>query len=416
MPSPVSTLPPCIVLGMETQIGLGIVRELGRAGVPVIGIAHESDAIGLASRYLSRSMVVNPPRSVELIEAIRALGEEFGPCSLLTVSEANQAWLAQHRNSFGKVQPVVPTQEKLAIVLDKQRTLQAARAVGIDVPETIEFASLKQAHALASSLVFPAVLKWKDPNAVAKKLSANGLALLKAEYVYTREEFLAAVQRYEPLGEWPIVQAYCPGRGLGQFFYMHQRQAVRRFQHLRVAEWPPEGGFSSVCDSVPLEQHKALQEKSIALLRQIGWEGVAMVEYRWDPMTDQAVLMEINGRYWGSYPLAMHCHADFALISYYLESGLSLPALPDLHPGIRCRMMSTEIKRLARIFLHPELIVDRSFKIRRWAETVRFIMDFFRPGVRYYVWDRSDPLPFMADLKNILQKLVKRFQLRNGKP
>lgn len=408
MPSTAKVLPPCIVLGMETQIGLGIVRELGRAGVPVIGIGHEPNAIGLASRYLMRGLVVNPPRSPELISAIRALGEEFGPCCLLTVSEANLAWLGQHRNSFGTVRAVVPAQEKLALVLDKQQTLQAAREVGIDVPETIELSTMAHAKEIAKGFTFPAVLKWKDPNAVATKLSANKLPLLKAEYVYTAERFLAVTRRYEPLGEWPIVQAYCTGQGLGQFFYMHNGQAVRRFQHLRIAEWPPEGGFSSVCDSVPLEKHLALQEKSIALLRFIGWEGVAMVEYRWDAVTDKAVLMEINGRYWGSYPLAVHCHADFALLSYYLESGLDLPALPALRPAIRCRMMSTEIKRLVRIFLHPELIVDRTFKISRWREVVRFMTDFFKPHVRYYVWDKRDPGPYWTDVMNLFQKLLRR--------
>lgn len=406
---PVSkTAPPCIVLGMETQIGLGIVRELGRTGVRVIGIGHEPNAIGLASRYLMRGLVLNPPRSPELITAIRALGEEFGPCCLLTVSEANLAWLAQHRDSFGNVHPVVPAQEKLALVLDKQQTLQAARDVCINVPETVELTSMLHAQALAKSFTFPAVLKWKDPNAVSKKLSAHGLELLKAEYVYTQTEFIAVAERYQSLGEWPMVQAYCPGQGLGQFFYMHEGEAIRRFQHLRIAEWPPEGGFSSVCDSVPLEQHQALQEKSIALLRHIGWEGVAMVEYRWDPVTDRAVLMEINGRYWGSYPLAVHCHADFALLSYCLESALGLPALPALRPAIRCRMMSTEIKRLVRIFLHPELIVDRTFKVRKWDEAVRFVTDFFKPSVRYYVWDKSDPKPYLIDVMNLLRKLLGR--------
>lgn len=401
-------MPPCIVLGMETQIGLGIVRELGRAGVPVIGIGHDSNAIGLASRYLLRGLVVNPPRSPELIAAIRALGKEFGACCILAVSEANLAWLAQNRQVFGNVHPVVPAQEKLAIVLDKQQTIMAARDVGIDVPVTIELTSIVHAQALAESFTFPAVLKWKDPNAVAKKLSAHGLELLKAEYVYSQDQFLAVARRYQSLAEWPIVQSYCPGQGLGQFFYMHDGKAIRRFQHLRIAEWPPEGGFSSVCESVPLEQHQALQEKSIALLRHIGWEGVAMVEYRWDPLTDHAVLMEINGRYWGSYPLAVHCHADFALLSYYLESGLGLPALPALRPTIRCRMMSTEIKRLVRIFLHPELIVDRTFKVHKWGEVVRFVTDFFRSNVRYYVWDTSDFRPYLVDIKNLFRKLIKQ--------
>lgn len=408
MPLPIKCLPPCIVLGLETQIGLSIVRELGRAGVPVIGIAQEPNAIGLASRYLWRKYVVKEPRSAMLIEQIRALGEELGPCCLITVSEANLGWLALHREAFGKVHPVVPTAAKLNVVLDKQLTLQAAREVGIAVPQSVEPISMRQAQALAATFSFPAVLKWKDPNAVARKLSAHGLELLKAEYVYSPAEFLDVAKRYSPLGEWPIVQGYCPGRGLGQFFYMHRGEALRRFQHIRIAEWPPEGGFSSVCDSVPLDQHVALQELSIALLRHIGWEGVAMVEYRWDPQTDRAVLMEINGRYWGSYPLAMHSRAEFALISYYIENGLNLPALPKIRSSVRCRMVSTELKRLVRIWLQPDRIADRTFKIRPWAELMRFIVDFFRPATRYYVWCWTDPKPFAVDMKNMLVKLFVR--------
>ena len=133
-----------------------------------------------------------------------------------------------------------------------------------------------------------------------------------------------------------------------------------------------------------------------------------MVEYRWDPATDQAVLMEINGRYWGSYPLAVHCHADFALISYLLANGMAVPALPAVLDGYRCRMMSTEIKRLVRILFQRELIVDRSFKVRRWAETVQFIANFFRAKVRYYVWDIDDPKPFWVDAENLLRKVLRR--------
>jgi len=120
------------------------------------------------------------------------------------------------------------------------------------------------------------------------------------------------------------------------------------------------------------------------------------------------VLMEINGRYWGSYPLAVHCHADFALISYLLESGLGLPQLPPPRDRVRCRMVATEIKRLGRILFHPELIADKSFKIDRTAELLRFLADFFRPSSRYYVWAASDPLPFIIDAQNLVKKLRRR--------
>ena len=408
MPTSADPRPPCIVLGLETQIGLGIVRELGRAGVKVIGIAQSVDAIGLASRYITRGVVCAEQRSLQLLQTIRSLGDEWGECCLIAVSEANLVWLATHQGEFGLVHPITPTAAAMEIVLDKHRTLQIAQTVGISIPETAEPASLAEIHSLAQRFNFPAVLKWKDPAAVAGQLEAAGLEMVKAEYVYSAQELVDVGRRYLPIGQWPLVQSYCAGYGLGQFFYMHKGEAIRRFQHKRVAEWPPEGGFSSVCDSVPLTQHEELQQQSIDLLKAVGWEGVAMVEYRMNPTTGQAVLMEINGRYWGSFPLSVECGAGFALLAYYLHSNLGLPALQPSIGKMRTRMVATEIKRLGRIFLHPNLIVDRSFKIHRFDEVRRFIFDFFRPQVTYYVWSLSDPRPFFADIRNLLRKITFR--------
>ena len=83
---------------------------------------------------------------------------------------------------------------------------------------------------------------------------------------------------------------------------------------------------ASASASAP-DAHAALMERSEALLRAIGWEGPAMVEYRYDEATGAAVLMEINGRLWGSLPLAGHAGAEFALGTYYaLGLGRAPPA------------------------------------------------------------------------------------------
>ncbi len=393
---------PCIVLGLETQIGLAVVRELGRAGVPVIGIAHSAGAIGLRSRHLTQGLVVTQPRSEALLRTIRELGQAHGPCSLLAISEVNLSWLDQHRQELGAVKAALPGHDQLQWVLDKSRTLDAARRVGIAVPESHAPRSLDEALRLAPTLRYPQVLKWADPNAVAPLLRQHGLSLLKTEYVHDAAAWRAAMQRYAPLGCWPMAQSYCPGVGLGQFFYMHRGQAVRRFQHVRVAEWPPEGGYSSVCDAVPLDRHAELQALSIRLLQHIGWEGVAMVEYRWDPATDRAVLMEINGRFWGSFPLAVHAGAGFARLAHAAALGLPLPDLPPPASTLRCRMLSTELKRLVRIVAQPGRIADPMFVRRPGRELLRFVADFARPRVRYFVWSADDPRPWLRDLVNLV--------------
>jgi predicted ATP-grasp superfamily ATP-dependent carboligase len=396
---------PAVVLGVETQIGLAIVRELGRAGVPVIAVTHDARAIGLASRHVTQRVIAGPPRSDAVVRAINDLARSQGPVSLLTVSESNLAWLDSRRTDFDPlVHLAVPGAQALRSVLDKSLTLLAAAALGIVVPQTAQPDTLDEALALAERFPFPAVLKWRDANAVMPRLAAAGIVFAKAEYVYSADQMRKCARRYAAIGAWPMVQQYCPGQGLGQFFFMHQGQAVRRFQHRRVAEWPPEGGFSSVCDAVPLAQHAALQAQSVALLQALQWQGVAMVEYRHDPATGQSVLMEVNGRFWGSFPLAVAAGSGFALLAHAAALGGALPALDAPADRLRCRMVATEIKRLQRLWLSPGLIADRDFVRHPLRDSLRFVADFLRPGVRYYVWSGDDPGPFRQDLRNALSR------------
>jgi predicted ATP-grasp superfamily ATP-dependent carboligase len=399
--------PPCFVLGIETQIGVGVVRELGRAGVRVIGLANRSQSIGLRSRDLARGVVVGSTRDQNLIDRIRALGDEYGAGVLLAISETDLSWLIEHRDAFLPIKVVAPPADVFQRVLNKAETLALAERIGIHVPRTVNARSADEWRAACATVRYPVVVKWADPIAVMAHLRSHGLQLQKLEYAADESALVRIGERFAAAGVWPMIQEYCPGRGLGQFFFMHKGEAIRRFQHARIAEWPPEGGFSSVCDVVPLSRYPALQEQSVALLQAIGWEGCAMVEYRLDQGTDDAVLMEINGRFWGSFPLAVHAGAGFASLAYWIGSGQAPKALPPVNESLRCRMISTELKRLARILFQPKLIRDPFFRVRPAHEVWRFVSDFFRPDTRYYVWDRNDPGPFFADLKNYLLRVLK---------
>jgi predicted ATP-grasp superfamily ATP-dependent carboligase len=400
--------PPCLVLGIETQIGVGVIRELGRAGVRVIALANGERSVGLASRHVARGIVVGPARDEALIGRIREIGRAHGSAILVAISEPDLKWLIANRNAFAPVKVVVPDAEAFRRVLDKAETLRLARGVGIRVPRTEAPRTIAAWFEACSSMHYPVVVKWADPMAAMPSLRAQGLALEKVEFAHDEGALRHIGERYASAGIWPLIQEYVPGRGLGQFFFMYQGRAVRRFQHLRIAEWPPEGGFSSVCDAVPLSEHQDLQERSIALLQEIGWEGCAMVEYRLDDATGEAVLMEINGRFWGSFPLAVQAGAGFATLAYYLQGLGQLPSLPPLNERLRCRMVVTEIKRLVRILLQPGRISDRSFRIRRLHELARFARDFFRPATCYYLWDRRDPGPLFADIRNYALRLLRR--------
>jgi predicted ATP-grasp superfamily ATP-dependent carboligase len=64
-----------------------------------------------------------------------------------------------------------------------------------------------------------------------------------------------------------------------------------------------------------------LLEASRKLMAAVGYTGVAMVEFIFNLETRRWVFLEINGRFWGSLPLAVAAGADFP---YYLYEMLVL--------------------------------------------------------------------------------------------
>jgi len=398
---------PAVVFGIDTPIGLAIVRDLGRHGVPVVGVARNHEGLGLHSRWLRRGLVREAGEEAQVAQLLR-LGEELGSACLFAISEGDIAMLNRHRARLGRFILMFADQARLDSVLNKDRTYEAAERVGVRTPRSAQAASMADVEAMCGVLRFPVVLKWANPHGVGARLRPHGLAVAKTHYCDTPEQLRAYMARFAPAGIWPLVQEYVAGYGLGQFVLMKDGQAHYTFQHRRLHEWPPEGGFSSQCESVAREQHAALMEKSIALLRELAWEGIAMVEYRYDPATGEAALMEINGRFWGSLPLACHAGASFPWLSYRLFGLGEQVTNTPYRSGLRCRFMVPETKRLLRILFGQHKIKDKTVRFPRLPALAGYCLDFVRPSSRYYVFELRDPQPFLNDLRAMLGKALKR--------
>jgi predicted ATP-grasp superfamily ATP-dependent carboligase len=52
----------------------------------------------------------------------------------------------------------------------------------------------------------------------------------------------------------------------------------------------------------------------------LGWTGPIQVEFMWTP-DDEFALIEVNGRYWGSTPLAVASGVDIPAVHYALLTG-----------------------------------------------------------------------------------------------
>lgn len=395
--------PAAIVLGIESPIGVTLVRELGRHGVHVIGIARSKRSAGLCSRYL-RQGVIRAADEGAFVEQLQALATENPGAVLLAISETDLALLNAQRERLTSLRLLIPAEDRLSVVLDKARTRELAMKVDIEVPHVWNATSLAALAEQKHGIRFPIVTKWADPHAVSGWLHERGLPVDKFRYCLDWADLERYLQRFDGLGTLPMIQEYCAGYGLGQSIFMHCGQALAIFQHRRIHEWPPEGGSSSLCVSLGADEHVELQGKSVALLREIGWEGPAMVEYRLDPTTGRACLMEINGRFWGSLPLASQAGVEFGWLTYSVLGLGEVPAPVVPRADVQCAFVVPEGKRWWRILRHPELIQDPSIRFDRWIETWSFFRTQLSPGTRRFLFAWSDPMPAVADFVQGLSK------------
>jgi predicted ATP-grasp superfamily ATP-dependent carboligase len=407
-------LPPVVLLGIDTPIGLTVIRELGERGVAVYGIARGGDGVGLRSRYLRRGWVA-PAGDAETLALIREIAAAHAARFLMTVSERDILWMNRERDALGGLVPLVPDARRMARVLDKAVAYAAARDVGIEVPETWQAAAADDVERVVASVRYPVVLKWGDPVAVGPLLRAAGVAVRKAEYCYNGAELVAALRRYAPVGRFPLVQDFSPGHGIGQMVFMHHGEALLRFQHRRLREWPPEGGFATAAMSVSLEEHAPLFARSVELLRRLEWEGPAMVEYRHDPDTGRSAFMEVNGRFWGSQPLAYHAGAPFAWYTYSVLGLGRVPAPAPYRAGVRCRFVIPDTRRLFTVLFDQSAVQNRRLRFSRGRELLEYVADFLRPRARYFVFRWRDPMPALADLAGVARKALQGVRARYTK-
>jgi predicted ATP-grasp superfamily ATP-dependent carboligase len=332
--TPAQRMLPAVVLGIDTPIGLAIVRSLGRRGVAVYGIARSSAAPGLSSRYLRQGMLRagDAPGTLEQLEG---LVRRIGPACLFAIPEDDIALLNRHRDRLSGYRLMFPDACRMDAVRDKEKIRAAAGNAGLPV------------------------LRAEESGA---------------------------------------------GYGLGQFFLMHEGQAYCVFQHRRLHEWPPEGGVPTLCESVSLEHHAPLRERSVALLRELDWEGVAMVEYRYDPQSGAAVFRDIHGGFRANLPLACHAGADFPWLAYSLLGvGVAQPQ-PAYRAGLRCRFMIPETKRLARLLFRPGTAANRTPACSRAAELAGYLGDFMRPSTRHHLFTWSDPVPLLRAMWHVARR------------
>jgi predicted ATP-grasp superfamily ATP-dependent carboligase len=384
---------------------ISIIRSLGRRGFHVIAADSLPRSPGFYSRYASDRLRYPPPRDAPdatvatLLEAARQRRVDL----IVPVTDQVVLPLSDARERFDGVSVLaLPESDALASTADKLATLELARGLGIPTPRTALVTSVGEALEAASALGWPVVLK---PQTSSVYRAGRAVEAFHVGYAEGPEGLAERMRGFE--GRCPVLlQEYCRGEGHGVELLLHRGRPLAAFQHRRLREVPITGGASSFRESVPLDP--SLYEQSVRLLRVLDWTGLAMVEFKVGG--DGPVLMEVNGRIWGSLPLAIKSGVDFAArtAELYLfgPPDADIPPVTSYAVGVRSRNLDLEVLWIASVLRGRKRYPFLPVPSRREALTAALRLVY--PADGFDVLSRDDPRPGVAELAGIAVKLRRK--------
>jgi predicted ATP-grasp superfamily ATP-dependent carboligase len=401
----VSPTPRILVTDSARGSAIAIIRSLGRLGLKVIAADSEARSPGFYSRYAFDRLRYPSPRTdpegavAALLEGARSRGIDL----IVPVTEETVLLLSEARDRFAGVSALaLPEREAYAKTRDKLATLELARELGVPLPRTERVKTTREALAVAPSLGWPVVLKPRSSSIY------RGGRLVEHYEVSYAESTRALVERMERLEgrSEVLLQEYYPGEGHGVELLLDRGRPRAAFQHRRLREVPVTGGASSFRESVPLDP--VLYDYAVRLLAALDWTGLVMVEFKVGRQGPR--LMEINGRIWGSLPLAVKSGMDFPARMAELYLGLS----PDRNGaadtkyalGVRSRNLDLEVVWIGSALRGQGR--HRLVETPRRRDALAAALRFFYPADGFDVFAREDPRPGLVEMVRIAGKVQRK--------
>lgn len=379
-----------VVIGSEYR-QLGIIRSLGRHGVPV-WVLRGDHWLGGASRYARRTLRWPTGSDAERLAFLTGLSRKHGleDWALFPGGDTETALIAQHHAELSdRYVLTTPPWSVLRAAHDKRLTYRLAADLGIDHPWTHQPADRADLERLECT--FPVILK------PAMKEKVNALTAAKAWRVDDRAALLdrydAACALMDPA--LLMVQELVRGGGEAQFSYAALADAGRPVASIvvrRTRQWPVDFGRSSTYVETALVP--AVAELGERVVSALGFTGLIEVEFKRDARTGGYKLLDINPRIWGWHTVGRPAGVDFPVLMWEVLSGRS-PGRRVGKPGVRwvhaVPDVAMAVKEIARGRLSP----------------LRYVRSLL-PPVEPAVFALDDPLPALIELPMVLYLLWNR--------
>jgi len=291
------TSTPVVVLVGHHHVGIGIVRSLGRLGVPVYGIDADRWCPAFFSKYCRGRFIWdlhNAPAEESigfLMEVSRKIGRR---ALLIPTSDIGAMLVADHADRLAD-RFIFPDRDARLVrsLCNKREMYYLARRCDVPAPETAFPQSREEVLQYLQTARFPILLK-----PIYNLVPGGGVKPWRMVMVETERELL---ERYDAVNDLSVpnvmLQEYIPGGDEMTWtfngYFDGRGECLVAFTGRKLRNFPPYFGQASlaVCAA-----NDYVEKTTVRFMKSIGYRGPLDLGYRYDARDGRYKVNDINPR------------------------------------------------------------------------------------------------------------------------
>jgi len=307
---------------------MGVVRSLGRLGIPVYVASDGRPMPTDRSRYLAGSFTVvhDQAEPARWVEELAGVGRSLGRRAVLVpIDDLGALAVNDHADRLAEWFLFPRPDPGLARTLASKRELHLlCRRLGVPSPETVFPQDRRDVLGFLERARPPVVVKAIDPLLLYQRPGARSVMV-----AHSRRELLDIYDRME-VPERPnlMLQEYIPGgpESIWMFNgYLDRRsRCLVGFTGTKQRQCLPHTGPTSlgICRANPV-----VEQATTELLAAVGYQGVVDLGWRYDARDGRYKLLDVNPRIGGTFRLFVASNGMDVARALYLDLiGQPVPA------------------------------------------------------------------------------------------
>jgi D-aspartate ligase len=367
-----------VILRAGHHGGLGIVRSLGRLGVPVYCVdAYWEPAF--SSRYCRGRFVLdtNDGRPKESIDGLLEIGRKLeGRPILVPTTDRGAMWVAEHADALHE-RYCFPCQDADLVrrLCDKGRMQELARRNGVPTAQGMVPESKEDLEKFIETARFPVMVKAIDADRLRRRAGGSKFV------IQTPRQLLALYTKAEDREEPNLlIQEFIPGDDwMFDGYFDENSQCIFGMTGKKIRRFPVNTGVTSlgVC-----HRNDTVEKTTTEFMKAIGYHGILDIGYRYDRRDGQYKVLDVNPRIGCTFRLFTATNGMDVARALYLDMTGQSVAPSQAAEGRKWVVEDFDLFSALRSGR------DRSLRVKDWVRSLRGVQE-----VACFALD--DPLPFL---------------------